>query len=276
MVPQKKRFYFHIVEYGIHFINPGSVVRMFDGDPRKAFAILELFSGVTLLHLVNQNSINYVPPMDNIRAYYFDLKYSNFIYGSPEDIRGTIYQIKLNNYFKIPVVAKSLLTSAKKPDGQACFEKGLHTLVAMMFDVNGFTNAGLLSVDEIFSAEQLIIDKEIVEYCSNVFKEEEFNEDNLYFDEIINTPINGSFINRDSTINDFRKFIWEPELFIHDSFDQWNKRGRKTLFKRANAIAKNILKKHSYELSPTISKEMDRIYNVAIEDKELEDSFRGS
>lgn len=33
--------YYKIID-GIHFINPGSVGRMFDGDPRTAFAILEL------------------------------------------------------------------------------------------------------------------------------------------------------------------------------------------------------------------------------------------
>jgi putative phosphoesterase len=35
--------YYKIVD-GIHFINPGSVGRMFDGDPRAAFAILTLSS----------------------------------------------------------------------------------------------------------------------------------------------------------------------------------------------------------------------------------------
>jgi len=30
---------------GVHFINPGSVGRMFDGDPRAAYAILKVFSG---------------------------------------------------------------------------------------------------------------------------------------------------------------------------------------------------------------------------------------
>jgi diadenosine tetraphosphatase ApaH/serine/threonine PP2A family protein phosphatase len=29
----------------VHFINPGSVGRMFDGDPRASFAILKLGSG---------------------------------------------------------------------------------------------------------------------------------------------------------------------------------------------------------------------------------------
>ena len=36
--------YYKIVD-GVHFINPGSVGRMFDGDPRASFAILNIASG---------------------------------------------------------------------------------------------------------------------------------------------------------------------------------------------------------------------------------------
>ena len=36
---------FHKVVDGVHFINPGSVGRMFDGDPRASFAILKIDSG---------------------------------------------------------------------------------------------------------------------------------------------------------------------------------------------------------------------------------------
>ena len=36
---------FHRVVAGVHFINPGSVGRMFDGDPRTSFAILKIMSG---------------------------------------------------------------------------------------------------------------------------------------------------------------------------------------------------------------------------------------
>jgi hypothetical protein len=36
---------------GIHFINPGSVGRMFDGDPQTALAVLALSSeGITVEH----------------------------------------------------------------------------------------------------------------------------------------------------------------------------------------------------------------------------------
>ena len=36
--------YYKIVD-GVHFINPGSVGRMFDGDPRASFAVLNIASG---------------------------------------------------------------------------------------------------------------------------------------------------------------------------------------------------------------------------------------
>jgi predicted phosphodiesterase len=36
---------YHKTIDGVHFINPGSVGRMFDGDPRAAFAMLKVCSG---------------------------------------------------------------------------------------------------------------------------------------------------------------------------------------------------------------------------------------
>ncbi|MBN2061440.1 MAG: metallophosphoesterase family protein [Deltaproteobacteria bacterium] len=36
---------YHKIVNGIHFINPGSVGRMFDGDPRASFAVLRLSTG---------------------------------------------------------------------------------------------------------------------------------------------------------------------------------------------------------------------------------------
>jgi putative phosphoesterase len=36
---------FHKIVNGVHFLNPGSVGRPFDGDPRTSFAILTIHSG---------------------------------------------------------------------------------------------------------------------------------------------------------------------------------------------------------------------------------------
>lgn len=237
-------------------------------------SLFELFAGLTLLNLVNPDGLNYCPPFDNIRAYYFDMKYGNFIYGSPEDVKGTIYQVNLNNYFNMPIVAKALLTSSKEPDGQACFEKGVHTMTAMLMGVCGFTNAGTLSVDEIYSAEQLVLDCEIVEYCSNVIKEEEFSEENFYMDDIINTGPHNTFMDKDSTLFNYKKLMWEPNLFIHDNLGQWTNNNKKSLYQRANTMVKDILLKHRYEIDANLKKELDRIYKIAEKDIKLEESFK--
>ena len=43
---------FHTIIDGVHFINPGSVGRPFDGDPRASFAILKVSSGkMTVEHI---------------------------------------------------------------------------------------------------------------------------------------------------------------------------------------------------------------------------------
>jgi predicted phosphodiesterase len=66
--------YYKIVD-GIHFINTGSVGRMFDGDTRASFAILKIFSGdIAVEHfripypveeVVNGLKINHLPDIYN-------------------------------------------------------------------------------------------------------------------------------------------------------------------------------------------------------------------
>jgi trimethylamine:corrinoid methyltransferase-like protein len=99
-------------------------------------SLAELFSALTLIYLLNETKkvkgkIRCVV-VDSIRAYPFDMKYASFVYGSAEDLLGTLYQFQLNKYFGIPFVAKSLLTTSKHPDAHAAAEKSAHTMAATL------------------------------------------------------------------------------------------------------------------------------------------------
>ena len=72
----------------------------------------ELLAGLTLIHLMRDGAPIYCSIIDSIRAYPFDMRYASFVYGSPEDLLATLIQIQLNQFYGIPLVAKSLLTSA--------------------------------------------------------------------------------------------------------------------------------------------------------------------
>jgi len=228
-------------------------------------SIAELFAGVTLLNLISRGSHVSCIAIDSIRAYPFDMKFGTFVYGSPEDIFGTLFQIQLNNFYKIPVVAKSLLTTSQLPDAHAAAEKASHTVIAALAGARMFTNAGLLSVDEIFSAEQLVIDYEIVQYAKQLIKGEQLDNETLAVDAIREVGVGGTFLDHDTTLAHFRDAFWMPQVFEHRMLGQWREAGSESTSAKARRIAKERIEKHEFELSRDVQRELDRIWAKAVE-----------
>ncbi len=232
-------------------------------------SLAELFAGYTMLKLLNPRTYVYCSIIDSIRAYPFDMKYGNFVCGSPEDIWGTLLQVQLNRYYKIPVIAKSLLTASPFPDAQAAAEKTAHTILAAAFRVDGYTNAELLAIDDIYSAEQVVIDYEIVQYATQSLRGFDFSGETLS-GEIIEEVVleEGNFLSHESTLKHFRKAFWVPELFEYLTLRQWQDKGGKSIRQKARDIAERRIEEHEFELAPGIQKELDRIYQRAKEEFE--------
>jgi len=227
-------------------------------------SLAELFAGVTMLHVISRGSPVFADPKDSIRAYPFDMKFGAFVYGSPEDIFATLFQIQLNAFYKIPVVAKSLLTTSQLPDAHAAAEKSAHTVLAALAGARIFTNAGLLSVDEIFSAEQAVIDYEIVQYVAQLLKGQRVDKEALAVDAIQEVALAGrQFLDHDMTLEHFREAFWMPSLFEHRTLGQWRDAGSKSTRARAREIARRRIAGHEYALPEDMQREVDRIYRHA-------------
>lgn len=237
-------------------------------------SMFEHFAGLTMLNLINTKSYNYIAPDDAFEADPFDMKYSTFVYGSAEYTRATLHKIALCKYYNIPIIAKSLNPAAKQPDAQAAFEDGVHTLIAALAGARAFRTGGLLACGEIYSAEMLLINHEIIEYIKNILKKEEFSEKRLMIDEIEEVGPGQSFIGRKSTFENFKKEYWEPELFIHSNLGQWKEMGSKTIWEYANEIVRRKIEEHTYRIEDEVGKELDKIYERAKRDTQLEDSFK--
>ena len=229
-------------------------------------SLAELFAGYTLLCLVNQRGKSYCSIMDSVRAYPTDMKYGSFVYGSPEDALATMIQIPLNRRYGIPVIAKSLLTTAKEPDAHAAAEKTAHTLAAMLAGVDGFCDPGLLSVDEIMSAEQVVIDMEILEYCARFSRGLLYNDETSSVKSIAEVGAGGSFLTHDTTLAHYREAFWTPALFEHTSLGTWRERGAQDVTQRARAIAQRRIAEHEYEIEENKRRELERIYRHAESD----------
>jgi trimethylamine---corrinoid protein Co-methyltransferase len=248
-----------------------SPITMISGILQSMF---ETFFALTLLSIINPGANNYIQIIDSFSAAPFDMKYGTFVYGSPEDIRGSLFNIAIHKYYNLPIVAKSFTTTAKEPDAHAAFESGVHTLAAALGGARIFREAGLLATDKIYSAEKLVLDYEIVQYIKNLLRGEDFNEKRLMVEEIRSANHGECFLGHESTLKNFKVELWDPKLFLHTSFEQWKEQGEKSIIDYANEIAKKLVNDHSYTLDQTIKKELDEILEVAKQDKKLEDSFK--
>jgi trimethylamine--corrinoid protein Co-methyltransferase len=222
-------------------------------------SMAELWSGVALLHALNPDVPVQALVIDSIRAYPFDMRNASFVYGSPQDVVATLFQIQLNRRYRIPVVAKSLLTNACWPDVQAAAEKAAHTMAAALAGARIFTNAGLLAIDEIYSAEQAVIDAEIVSHCREVCKPIRFDDEALGIKAIKEVGIGGSFIGHDSTLDHWQEMVERPVIFQRPSFSQWLQGGGVSLRDRARQRARELIADHQHSLPDDVQKELDRI-----------------
>jgi trimethylamine--corrinoid protein Co-methyltransferase len=236
-------------------------------------SIFEHLAGLTMLSLINTKSFNYISPNDAFEADPFDMKYATFVYGSAEYARITLHKIALCMYYGIPIMAKTLLTAAKRPDAQAAFEIGSHTLLAALAGARAFRCGGLLNHGELYSAEMLVIVMEIIEYIRNVLKEEEFDEKRLMVDEIRAVGPGQSYIGRKSTFKNFRKEFWEPKLFTHSNLGQWSEMGAQSIRQYARELIRKKIGEHQYHLDEHVNNELDKIYERAQKDEQLKKSY---
>jgi trimethylamine--corrinoid protein Co-methyltransferase len=226
-------------------------------------SVAELLAGLALIYLLAEGAPIYCSIIDSIRAYPFDMRYATFVYGSPEDLLATLIQIQLNAFYGIPVVAKSLLTTSKQPDAHAAAEKSAHTLAAALAGARIFTCAGLLAVDEIFSAEQLVIDHEIVQYAKRVCQGYDLTDETLAVAAIEEVGPGGHFLEHDTTLANYRRATWEPALFTHASLRQWQEKGSPLVADRAREIARQRIAAHDYELEAEKRRDLEAIYQRA-------------
>ena len=97
----------------------------------------------------------------------------------------------------------------------------------VMLGVRHFTGAGVLSSDEIFSPEQLLLDLEVRDHaCRLAAGWDPECDANRAIAEIEEAIACGSFAALESTMEEHRKRYWTPRGFYRGSFGAWQVAGR--------------------------------------------------
>jgi len=190
----------------------------------------------------------------------FDMKYMSAVLGSPEALLLRLMACQVHQFSLGYTHGGNFSCMGKMPDAQTAAEKTANILMDALQGVNQFSAAGSLSLDEVFSFAQLVIDMEIAHYVERIVEGMEI-ENECDAADLINAGVqnSGTFLDHPSTLN-YKEFFWTPSLFTHSTLGQWRNEGMKNIVDNAGDIARKILAGHEYTIESHKQRELDKIY----------------
>jgi trimethylamine--corrinoid protein Co-methyltransferase len=172
-----------------------------------------------------------------------DMRSGMYACGRPEKELANIAMAQMARRYKARFHGHCGHSDAKRPSIEAGFQKALNSIPTLMVCGHTMISCGQISVDEVFSPIQLIIDDEIVGALQRFVRGFEINDDTLALDIIKQVGPGGNFLAEEHTASHFRSELWMPKMFSHDFFGGWRQSGAKTDADRAMDIFRDIIQR---------------------------------
>ena len=150
---------------------------------------------------------------------------------------------------------------SKLPDSQAAAEKAAIMTLGAFLGVRHFGAAGTLSLDEIFSPEQLLIDIETRDWVQRAVRGQHLGEDEAadWMAEI-KAGITRSFFGLDSTLDYHKLHTWYPRRFERAAIGPWLRAGQPLASERLRDEVRSLIGAHDYELDADRREQIEEIY----------------
>ncbi len=177
-------------------------------------------------------------------------------YGRPEKELCNVAMAQLARRYGAHFFPHTGHSDAKKPGAEAGFEKALNAIPSLIACGRVGISCGLLSVDEVYSPVQLVIDREIISALRRFVQGFEISEDTLAVDLVKEVGPGGLFTATEHTATYWRKELWHPTIFAREMFSAWRQKGAKTEVDEARTICREALR--SEPLPAHISDALER------------------
>lgn len=160
----------------------------------------------------------------------------------------------------------ALHSQAKLPDQQAAAERMGLMLTHALFGARVFVGIGRLSLDEVFSPEQAVIDLELRDHVQRLVAGIAVDCRPQACLEEVAAGIADGFLGLDSTVGSYPRSYWLPRLFWRGMLAEWKGAAAPDLHTRAKAMVREQVAKHDYELEPDLRRELARVWARAARD----------
>ncbi len=187
-------------------------------------------------------------------------------FGGPEIGLSSVGAVQLATRYGFGCNAYGLGTSAKVPNHQAGVEKAINGLLMVLAGGTMVSGGGCLDEALTTSAEQLVIDDEIISMLRRTVAETEVNQDTLALEMLPEAVAAGTFLGEEHTVRHLRAgALWIPQLFTPISYEAWDSAGRPDVFDLAHQQVEELL--DSWEPVTFSSKVEAEVEDVLMESK---------
>lgn len=224
----------------------------------------EVLAGLTIAQLAAPGS----PFMYGTGGAAFDMRTMTWAGGGPERALISAGAGELAHFYGFSILCGGIVTSAKQPGAQACYEKMSSGLPQFYAGCDMIAGLGLLDDVTMLSYEQMVIDDEMARIMARLAQGVAVDDDHLAVELIKKVGPGGSFLSERHTMQWLNKEHFLTGITDRRTGEAWEADGRKSVVDRARERVAKILKEHEVaEVPKDVASEFERI--VASADKDI-------
>jgi trimethylamine--corrinoid protein Co-methyltransferase len=185
-----------------------------------------------------------------------DMRTTIYPYGRPEMAMANLMTAQLARHYGASFSGHAGLADAKLPSAEAGAQKALTAIPTLLAGGNLWLDAGLLSIDQVCSPIQMILDNEFLGALRHFARDFCVTEETVGLQTILEAGPGGHFLDKMHTVRHLRHEHWQPTLWSRQMLQPWMEGDRQIDVDRAREIALQI---QEYAVEPAgMSESLER------------------
>jgi trimethylamine---corrinoid protein Co-methyltransferase len=248
-------------------IDPGPIPTLGGTGPLVLKSVLaqsvaETLGGSILVDIVTQGET--LPLCSAMTAVAVDMRFGTVNFSSPEAILLLQMGFEVGSYVTgVYGMGGAMRSIGKRPDAQSASEKTMCALIGALSGARHFCDLGQLSVDDLFSFEQMVIDTEILACVERFVNGFPFDAEADTVGIIRDGLDSRNFFGHPATLEHFRDSYWYPAMFERRMLGSWQQEGSPTIEEKARTLARAKIASVNPRVDKATAVKMDKLFEKA-------------
>lgn len=142
-------------------------------------------------------------------------------FGRPEMAIANLMMAQMARFYGASFSGHSGLSDAKLPSVEAGAQKAISAVATLLAGGSFWMDAGLLSIDEVCSPIQLVLDNEFLSALKRFTHRFDVDDEAIGLDLILEAGPGGQYLDKMHTARRFRSEHWNPSIWSRQMLQPW-------------------------------------------------------